>query len=130
MFTPKLHHDGRLITLDYTLAVHEIIEYDDEDSNTDDDAKKKRRFAIHDKHDDFYWLTEHYTDKCRRTSKVCNPTIHGYVLCCGSEVIVKLKDEAQGQQIVADVARLMAESDARIFFLNPDLTVSLEATKP
>ena len=122
---PKLHiFDGRLISLDYNLNIEEIIEYDD-DWDREDTPKKSRRFELHDKHDSFYWLAEHYRPEfCRRTSTKYNTVSHGFVLCCGSEVITKLEDERQGQDIIKALAILIATSDACIFFFNKDLTVS------
>lgn len=122
---PKLHvYDGRLITLDYTLNIQEIIEYDD-NWDRGDEPKKERRFELHDKYDGFYWLSEHYRpDTCRRTSKAYNTVLHGFVLCCGAEVIVKLKDEQHGKDIIAEVARAIATSEDCVIFLNEDLTVS------
>ena len=122
---PKLHiHDSRLISLDYNLTILEIIEYDD-DWDRGENAKKERRFELHDKFDDHYWLAEHYTpDRCRRTSEAYNTISHGHVLCSGSEVIAKLESEQQGKDIIANLAGLIATTDARVLFLNKDLTVS------
>ena len=117
--------DGRLLTVEYnTLNVQEIIEYDD-NWDRGDEPKKERQFELHDKFDNFYWLTEHYTpDRCRRTSKAYNTVSHGYALCCGGEVITKLKDDQQGKDIIKNLAMLIATSTARILFLNEDLSVT------
>ena len=87
--------------------------------------KKERRFELHDKYDNFYWVSEHYKPEvCRRTSKNYNTVSHGHVLCCGSEVIVKLKDEQQGKDIIKRIAITMSASDTRVLFLHEDLTVT------
>ena len=120
---PALHiHDGRLISLDYnTLNVQEIIEYDEQ---WDEDKEPTRNFAIHDKFDDFYWVSEHYAGNSRRTAE--NTVSHGHVLMCGSEVIAELKDEQQGKDIIRSLAVQIAtdKDNTRIFFLNEDLTIS------
>ena len=73
----------------------------------------------------YHWVSEHYKPEvCRRTSKAYNTVSHGHVLCCGAEVLVKLESEQQGKNIIANLAGLIATTDARIFFLNEDLTVS------
>lgn len=114
--------DGRLITVEYnTLNVQEIISYDEQ---WDEDKEPTRKFAIHDKFDEYYWLTEYYDPPSRRSSKELNPKLHGYVLCCASEVITKLKDEQQGKDIIKNLAMLIATSSARILFLNEDLSVT------
>ena len=122
---PKLHvHDGRLISLDYTLTILEIIEYDDT-WDRDEDTQSERRFELHDKHDDFYWVSEHYKpESCRRTSEAYNTVSHGHVLCCGSEVIVKLESEQQGKDIIKRLALYIADNKHPVLFFNTDLTIS------
>jgi len=120
---PKLHiYDGRLISLDYDLAIREILEFDD--TWHGENSEKERKFELHDKYDDYYWLQEHYQPEiCRRTSEKYNTVSHGHVLHCGGQVICKLEDEAQGKDIIEAIATFLAE-DIKVLFLDENLIVS------